>query len=63
MPLSRVTTVPKQVLVNSILSTQFDDVPKTAHPNQVTFLEEDKISAYYGGGTLWATATRSEPLL
>ncbi len=63
MPLARVTVVPKQVLVDSILSTQFDDVPKLARPDQVTFLEEDKISAYYGGGTLWATAARSEPLL
>jgi photosynthetic reaction center H subunit len=63
MPLARVMMVPKQVLVNSILSTQFDDVPKTAHPDQITFLEEDKISAYYGGGTLWATPERSEPLL
>jgi photosynthetic reaction center H subunit len=29
----------------------------------VTKLEEEKISAYYGGGTLFADAQRSEPLI
>jgi photosynthetic reaction center H subunit len=63
MPLARVKMVPTQVLVDSILSTQFEAVPKLAKPDQVTFLEEDKISAYYGGGTLWATPSRAEPFL
>jgi photosynthetic reaction center H subunit len=38
-------------------------VPALSHPDQVTKLEEDKISAYYGGGTLYADAKRSEPLI
>jgi photosynthetic reaction center H subunit len=29
----------------------------------VTLLEEDKISGYYGGGTLYADPSRSEPIL
>jgi photosynthetic reaction center H subunit len=29
----------------------------------VTMLEEEKIMAYYGGGTLYAVALRTEPLL
>jgi photosynthetic reaction center H subunit len=51
------------VRVQSILGSQFAMVPGTAHPDQVTLLEEEKIMAYYGGGVLYATAARQEPLL
>jgi photosynthetic reaction center H subunit len=51
------------VKVRSILSTQFADVPLTRNADTVTRLEEDKITAYYGGGTLYATPQRQEPLL
>jgi photosynthetic reaction center H subunit len=30
---------------------------------QVTLLEEDRIAGYFGGGTLYATPARSEPLI
>lgn len=53
----------RQVQVRSILSTQFANVPVTRSPDAVTLLEEDKIMAYYGGGTLYATVVRQEPLL
>ncbi|MDP3821944.1 MAG: photosynthetic reaction center subunit H [Burkholderiales bacterium] len=53
----------RQVQVRSILSTQFANVPVTRNPDAVTLLEEDKIMGYYGGGTLYATADRQEPLL
>jgi photosynthetic reaction center H subunit len=52
-----------QVKVNAILADQFANVPGLARPDQVTLLEEDKIVGYYGGGTLYATASRQEPLL
>ena len=35
----------------------------TARTDQVTLLEEEKISAYYGAGTLYATPQRQEPLV
>jgi photosynthetic reaction center H subunit len=38
-------------------------VPKTKSQYQITMLEEEKISAYYGAGTLYATPARQEPLL
>jgi photosynthetic reaction center H subunit len=38
-------------------------VPTTKHPDQVTLLEEEKIMAYYGGGTLYAHPSRKEPLI
>ena len=49
--------------VKSILGAHFQDVPRTKSMDQVTHLEEDKICAYYGGGTLYATANRLGPLL
>jgi photosynthetic reaction center H subunit len=51
------------VTVRSILGAQFAGVPAHASPDQVTRLEEDKISAYYAGGTLYATPARAEPIL
>jgi len=38
-------------------------VPVTKSPDQVTKLEEDKISGYYGAGTLYAVPSRQEPIL
>lgn len=51
------------VQVRSILGHQFADVPGLANPDQVTMLEEEKIMAYYGAGTLYATPSRLGPLL
>ena len=51
------------IKVSSILAKHFADVPGTRNPDSVTLLEEEKISAYYGAGTLYATPSRSEPLL
>jgi photosynthetic reaction center H subunit len=51
------------VRVEAILGAQFVNVPVLAKPDEVTFLEEDRISAYYGGGTLYATPLRAESIL
>jgi photosynthetic reaction center H subunit len=51
------------VRVVSILAAQFARVPALANPDRVTLLEEDKICAYYGGGTLYAEPERQEPLI
>ncbi|MGJ7506186.1 photosynthetic reaction center subunit H [Variovorax sp. GT1P44] len=51
------------VRVRSILGLHFAQVPATRDANQVTLLEEDRIVAYFGGGTLYATPARQEPLL
>ncbi len=42
---------------------QFVNVPTTKDPDRVTMLEEEKVVGYYGGGTLYATPERAEPLL
>ena len=53
----------KSVAVQAILGHQFADVPTTRDPDKVTKLEEEKVTAYYGAGTLYATPERAEPLI
>jgi photosynthetic reaction center H subunit len=60
---SRFNPASRRVNVKSILGSQFATAPTLANPDQVTMLEEEKITAYYGGGTLYATPARSEPLI
>jgi photosynthetic reaction center H subunit len=52
-----------RVVVQSILGRQFVDAPVLANPDQVTKHEEDRIVGYFGGGNLYATPARQEPLL
>ena len=51
-----------RVNVHAIYGKHFATVPTTASDKQVTLLEEDKISGYYGGGKLYA-GDRQEPRL
>ncbi len=53
----------RQIRVNAITAAQFADVPATKQADSITLLEEDKIAAYFGGGTLFAMTGRAEPLL
>lgn len=53
----------RQVRVRALLGHQIAQVPVTRNPDAVTLLEEDRITAYYGAGTLYATPARREPLL
>jgi photosynthetic reaction center H subunit len=59
MTLARIHS--NRVTVRSIFGSHFSDVPKHKSQNQVTLLEEEKISAYYAGGTLYASTERFEP--
>ncbi len=51
----------RRLLVSSILASQFAHVPRIANPDQITRREEDKITAYFGSGHLYATPERQEP--
>jgi photosynthetic reaction center H subunit len=53
----------RTVTVKALLASQFASVPGLKNPDSVTMQEEEKIAAFYGGGTLYATAARAEPLL
>jgi photosynthetic reaction center H subunit len=63
MPFAKVDGRRSRVWVKAILGSQFADVPATRSLDQVTKLEEDRIVGYYGGGTLYATPARQEPML
>lgn len=58
MPLSRITN--RGVKLRSLRAEQFAGVPVHAQGTQVTKLEEEKISAYYAGGTLYAARNMVE---
>lgn len=51
------------ITVRAILASQFANVPALRAPDRITRLEEEKIVAYYGAGTLYATPSRQEPLI
>ena len=56
MPMARIWK--DRVRIGSISSDLFDGVPETRSATEVTLLEEEKISAYYAGGTMYAAAKR-----
>jgi photosynthetic reaction center H subunit len=51
------------ILIKALTAAQIARVPALKAPDSVTLQEEDRISAFYGAGTLYATADRAEPLL
>jgi photosynthetic reaction center H subunit len=61
--LVRVNKLRRRIEVQSILGGQFANVPGLANPDQVTLAEEDRIYGYYGGGLMYATKSRTEPLI
>lgn len=60
MPAARIKS--DRVSVHSIYGDHFPGVPATRSRTQVTLLEEEKISAWYAGGKLYA-GNRAEPQL
>ncbi|MEM8692200.1 MAG: photosynthetic reaction center subunit H [Pseudomonadota bacterium] len=46
--------------IKSIYGKHFATVPTIASATQITLLEEEKISAYYGGGNMYADSRREE---
>jgi photosynthetic reaction center H subunit len=59
----RISSDGEKARVASIKGEHFREVPGLASMDQITLQEEDKICAYYGGGHLYATAERAEPLI
>ncbi|MBT8446848.1 MAG: photosynthetic reaction center subunit H, partial [Gammaproteobacteria bacterium] len=49
--------------VNAITAEQFSGVPALSNRDSVTLREEDQITGYYGGGTLYGDPRRAEPIL
>jgi photosynthetic reaction center H subunit len=63
MTMAVVNKARRTVRVDAILASQFGDVPALENPNQITLDEEERVCAYYGGGLLYATPMRAEPLI
>jgi photosynthetic reaction center H subunit len=53
MTLAKIGT--DRVIVKTLMASSWDNVPTTKSMEQVTVLEEDKITAYYAGGTMYAS--------
>ena len=61
--LSRIDGQDGEVRVRSVTAEQFLRAPALASADQITMLEEEKVQAYFTGGTLYAHKGRTEPLL
>jgi len=60
---ARIDGLRRRVNVVSILAHQFAGVPALAKADRVTLREEDRISGYFAGGTLYAEPSRAEPFV
>ena len=63
VPMSLVDEERDRVDVAAIHAHHFADVPQTASPDSITLLEEEKISAYFAGGRLYAERKRLGPVV
>ncbi len=62
LPMTMARIANGRVVVNAIHGHQFVNVPRIKHAESITLLEEEKVMAYYGAGTLYADPSRMEPL-
>ncbi len=63
MGFARIGGRQRVVQVRTLLAEQFAGIPELRLPERVTRLEEDRIMAYFAGGSLYATQARQEPLV
>jgi photosynthetic reaction center H subunit len=60
---ARINAGQGRIRAASIEADQFTHVPRTASRDRITRLEEDRITAYFGAGHLYANPGRQEPLI
>ena len=53
----------RRVVIDALNAAQFAGVPRLELPTQITLYEEERVQAYFGGGYLYASADRQEPIL
>lgn len=63
IPINMARIKSDRVVVRSLFAHNWDNVPTIAAADQITLLEEEKIMAYFAGGTLYASAERLDPVL
>jgi len=62
-PMAMATIRRRGVSIDAVTAAQFADAPAIEGPATITLYEEERVQAYFGGGYLYATAARSEPLI
>jgi photosynthetic reaction center H subunit len=63
MTLVRISTDRNLVVVQSVMGDQFAEAPVLANPDQITLREEDRVSAYFASGQMYASPDRMGPLV
>jgi len=63
MTVASVSRFRQIVTTTAITAAQFADAPAIEGTGVITLYEEERVQAYFGGGYLYATADRSEPLI
>lgn len=52
-----------RVVIDALAAAQFAGAPQLATIGRITRYEEERVAAYFGGGYLYGTRERAEPLL
>jgi photosynthetic reaction center H subunit len=63
MMMAKVDKRGRRVVIDAVTAAQFADAPAIEGADVITFYEEERVQAYFGGGYLYATPGRAEPLL
>jgi photosynthetic reaction center H subunit len=63
LPFMSVGPSASHVQIDVLKAADFVNIPQTRATDQITLLEEDKISAYFGAGSLWNSDLRFGPLM
>lgn len=63
MMMAKVDRRRRRVMIDALTAAQFADAPVPEGDGVITFYEEERVQAYFGGGYLYATPARAEPLI
>ena len=63
MAMAKVNARGRFVMVDALTAAQMAEAPVPETDGVLTFYDEERILAYFGGGYLYATPARAEPLL
>ena len=63
MFMAKVNRRTNTVKIDAVRADQFADAPAIDGGDTITLYEEERVSAYFGGGYLYATRARQESIL
>lgn len=63
MMMASVRKATQTVAIDAITAAQYAEAPAIEGTGVITLYEEDRVQAYFGGGYLYATPGRSEPMI